>query len=229
MTDPATEALFRLVELQSKLLTDALARMQPAPSPISQLRELVEVMQLAQPAPAPASPPSPNVGELGGPPWLPVVSRALEALERISLRGSSPVPLAAPAAAAAPPERIAVPRWLAPIIPYIRTLCSWADTGVKPELRAQIVAEELDPANRAALGEMLTAEGFPSSVIQAIPDFQPRESWFVPFFYALRAAIVPQLIPPIAGADAGNVLELDAAREEPAAETPPRPRRRGAQ
>lgn len=197
MTQPdPSEALFRLVELQSRLLTDALTALarvnQPQQSPVSQLKELVEILQLATPAPAPtAAPPDTPAVIAGGPVWLPVVDRAITALERINAR---PAAIAAPAAAAPSPETIKVPRWLAPIIPYIGVLCNWADAGVRPELRATIVAEELDATQRALLAEMLTAEGFPLSIISSIPDFHSREAWFIPFLYALRSAIVPPAI-----------------------------------
>lgn len=230
--DTGTEVLFKLVELQGKMLQDALTRaaaVPPSPpaNPVGQLKELVEVIRLLTPEPAA------TIGAEGGPPWLPLVSRAIDALERINHPARVALPAhaaAAPGEPAASPQpeaiRVAVPRWLAPIVPYIRTLCSWADTGVRPELRAQIVAEELSETDRATLAGILQGDGFPSNVISQIPDFQARESWFVPFLYSLRAAIAPQLPLDLEHAGAAVGEDTRVVELEPAAEAKPATRAR---
>lgn len=215
MSDSAAEsALLKLVEIQGHMLTDALGQLaklsQPTTTPTQQLRELLEVAQMLQPS-ATAMPNVPLVGA-DGPPWALLVDRALVALERIDARRAAPAPIAAVSSASSLPitaeaRRIVLPRKLAAILPHIPTICEWADSGTRPEMRAALVVDHLDAQQRSDVIDLCQMDGFPSAIVSAVPDFAQREAWVIPFLFSLRAALLPQLaisVVPEPGTQADN-------------------------
>lgn len=210
MSDSAEGALLKLVEIQGRMLTDALSQLaklsQPSTTPTQQLRELLEVAQMLQ-APATPAAPAAIVGADASP-WAILVDRALGALERLESRRALPsgIPAIGSAPSAALPtageaRRIVLPRKLAAIVPHIQTICNWADSGTRPDMRATLVVEQLDAQQRAEVAELCQLEGFPSSIVSAVPDFAQRDGWVIPFLFALRAALLPPLSPSSAADD----------------------------
>lgn len=183
---PEIAALRAIVELQGQLLKDALeisrqqlrqsAPADPGASPITLARELIGLARdLAPPALPPAVPQSDN-------PWVAIADRLASAMERMSARAPAPI---APGASVTVP----IPRWAAPIAPYVAELVKYANSGQPAEVVAAMVAEQLPAPAVEGLRDLLASDGYPTNIIQVFPPLQPVAGWMTPFLFALRAKL----------------------------------------
>ncbi len=195
----------------------------PPPDPLVQLRDVLTIArELAQPntaAPA-GDPPAPPL-PADAPAYLAVLDRLAHTVERIIEKRAPATPTTAPPLARERPK-IMVEEWLAPFVAYLPYLLEMAESGKAPELVAQTIAAQLEPEHLDALDPVLNREGYPDSIIAALPDLEARQAWAVPFLYALKAATQP------AGEVELDPDAMDAGATKRRARPPARARRRKA-
>lgn len=196
MAVPEIDALRAVVEAQSALVKDLTAVIganarQAGQSPISQLKELIELTRELQPPPAPP----PGTIAPGVNPWVAIADRLAGAFETILSRQPAP-------AAALPPgkPRVTVPEWAAPLLPWIPQLVKAATSGLRPELAAGQVAAEMPPDLLDQVRPILAMDGYPSNVLGVFPDLQRHQEWVTAFLFALRGQLNGAGTPGVAAA-----------------------------
>lgn len=198
--DATVAALAKIVEVQTRVLTstiEAMGRMaaqQPAPAPARDPFELArDALQMVRELDAGGArdpEPGPGPAPTSANPWVHVADRAASLLERFLDQQDRRPRAPAGAEASANGKHLVIPRWLAPLAPYLPYLAKWADEGVDPGSQASMVAEQLPADARAAVLNVVKMDGYPLAVINAVPQLAQRAQWMTTFLFQLRSELL---------------------------------------
>lgn len=166
-----------LVGALAPIVTALLDRKQePAPAPTMQenIETMTAMMGLAQQMSGNDSGLGSLVGALAAP-----IAKLVDA----GTSGAAPV--------AQPPEGAPIdrPPWFAIFGPVIPALLGWARAGKDPQLRAELVLDELADEQLGLVHSYLSAEGFSADFFRHVPDAAQTQDWFGAFFDAVLAGI----------------------------------------
>jgi hypothetical protein len=131
-----------------------------------------------------------GIGDIAARAFLPL-------MERLNANGG-PMPTANPdpaAAAAAPPTVAPVHHdklWARVVGPRLGELLSWAGAGLNPELRAELVLEEIPPVYYGAILAELERPRMFAEFLEGVPAAVPVRAWFERFFGSVRELLADE-------------------------------------
>lgn len=115
----------------------------------------------------------------------------LQAIGANTLGAAAPG-LPAPPAPGAPPVEMNLnpqprPEWEPLLAPFLPHLQEWAAAGKNPDLRAQLVVDDLpQPVLPLLLGQLGRGEEFLAEFFATRPETRPHETWYRMFWEAIR-------------------------------------------
>ncbi|MGE0160723.1 MAG: hypothetical protein AB7T31_15050 [Gemmatimonadales bacterium] len=137
----------------------------------------------------------------------------------LPLPPGDPRPVAPPAKANGVPR----PEWYPMIERAIPSMLSWARSGKDPELRADLVVEDLPDNMLGPIHEQLQREGFLGEFVANVPEAGPLQAWFGEFFGRIRQALDDMWVEEGAAAATETSIDEPEKSSAPSIEQPGAP------